>query len=105
MSTDFNKNEFGQNQKKTKRPSDVLVGKFCRLRYESLGKDYYNQNKHDLEQYGNLHIDRTGSTGTPQIIRIPCTQDSYRPSAASPWRHGSSGRCRPRRTGLCGRGH
>jgi hypothetical protein len=56
MSTDFSKNGFGQNQKKTKRPSDVLVGKFCRLRYESLGKDYYNQNRHNLEQYGNLHI-------------------------------------------------
>ena len=45
MSADFSKNEFGQNveMQTLKHLSDVLAEKLCRLRYESLNKNYYNQ--------------------------------------------------------------
>ena len=48
MTADFNKNEFGQNQKTPKHQNGVLVGEFCRLQYEFLNKDYYNQKSKDL---------------------------------------------------------
>lgn len=55
--TDFNnKDEFGQTINTPKRPSDVLVGKFCRLKYEDLDKNYYNQKSENLKQYGDLQI-------------------------------------------------
>ena len=58
MSTDFSKNEFGQNveMQTPKHPSDVLAEKLCRLRYESLNKNYYNQKSNNLENYNNLLI-------------------------------------------------
>ena len=56
MSADFNKNEFSQKIQKPKHPSDVLVGRFCRLDYGNLNKNYYNQKSENLKQYGDLHI-------------------------------------------------
>ena len=60
MSTDFNKNEFSQKIRAPKHLNDVLVGRFCRLSYEPLNKNYYNQNHESktLKQYGNLHIEK-----------------------------------------------
>lgn len=58
MSADFNKNEFSPKIQAPKHLNDVLVGRFCRLRYEPLNKNYYNQNQEsqNLKQYGDLHI-------------------------------------------------
>lgn len=58
MPTDFNKNEFSQNYNKSKHHQDVLVGKFCRLRYVPWNKNYYNQKSEleNLKQYSNLRV-------------------------------------------------
>ena len=56
MSTDFDEKEFSQKEQTPKHQSDVLVGRFCRLRYDNINKNYYNQQSENLKQYGDLHI-------------------------------------------------
>ncbi len=58
MSADFSKNDFGQTirLKTPEHLKDVLVGKFCRLSYDDLNKDYYNQKIDNFKQYGKTEI-------------------------------------------------
>lgn len=58
MSADFKQSEFSPKLQVPKHPNDVLVGRFCRLRYESLNKNYYNQKpeSENLKQYGKSYI-------------------------------------------------